>query len=885
MTQRNLVILVLSACTTFDPIERNVCGNGLVEPGEDCDSNDASCVACAVTCKLATDCPNTTYACGVDGLCHAPSGVLAPATAPSLFLVDDLRITDLDHDGIGDVLGVSKTSLEVRFGDAQASLASTFSAVTPPQSGPSAFGDLDGDGTVDTTLVTPDGIVSYTSPYGTASPAVAFLPLMVNGQTLPIRALFPVRGVAIGAIVEDPGTSTLFIEVVSFSNTGTTGETGTFCAVPATDFSPDDLDVYQASGASDPIDLVVSVLTHGATGHHLCATAIHVDAPANDGSRTAHFFDITPPGAAPMRRTVWANLDLDTDPCPSLVNSDGGGAALKAWDGSMSGGHCTLATTAAALPVAPGATASSVAVGRIPLSPTIPFVAADVLVMSSGLYVYNVDLTLPNDVGFTLIYQSERTLNGVAFGDLDGNGSIDAALSAQDDTDLDLVYRAQDGSFPAFVIDRIDTAGVVTTLSIDDYDGNGVGDVAYTEQLIDHEALSVAYGQPGHTRITLPEGVFYTVQSVVPLQVQDSSDPFGVVGDVLILEQLPSGAPALSLLHGSPQRTMLSYFEPRVSNDPLRGQPMRNIVAGNFVSSAGTPQYADLLAFLPSAITTPNNPSASGYLLDGTSDGLDPSDPIDAALGERITGLDDCTGTDAIASGAPCLRTASLMSFPTATDHDIVVGIDHSAPPKAFVIDPWSFTAGGSVPSTIVSSPTTGIPQDAIIHASHAVDLDGDGTPELVLAFAPAETAAAAGAGLVEACAMNATGTPTTCVDLSTPIAAIAPGVSCVDAAPGLVLTSGPTAAPPATPQLIVLCHDATGDSLLARVWWQGGAYQAELVASDLGPLRAIEVGDVTGDGVDDVVAIRGDSGERSVTVLAQCGSRDLTCQATGVAP
>ena len=44
-----LMLLVMStaACTSFDTLGRNVCGNGLIEPGEDCDSSDASCVRCA----------------------------------------------------------------------------------------------------------------------------------------------------------------------------------------------------------------------------------------------------------------------------------------------------------------------------------------------------------------------------------------------------------------------------------------------------------------------------------------------------------------------------------------------------------------------------------------------------------------------------------------------------------------------------------------------------------------------------------------------------------------------------------------------------------------------------------------------------------------------
>src|SRR6188508_55641 len=97
---RSLILLVvLTGCTDFDDLTRNICGNGLVEVGEDCDSSDPTCVRCAVSCSVDEDCPSAAYACGVDGFCHAPSGDLARPSAPVTFQADELRVTDVDHDG------------------------------------------------------------------------------------------------------------------------------------------------------------------------------------------------------------------------------------------------------------------------------------------------------------------------------------------------------------------------------------------------------------------------------------------------------------------------------------------------------------------------------------------------------------------------------------------------------------------------------------------------------------------------------------------------------------------------------------------------------------------------------------------------------------------
>ena len=72
------------------------------------------------------------------------------ATAsPGAFGASELEITDVDHDGIGDVLGLSQTSIVVRHGDPAGRLAAEQSILTTSQTGPAAFGDLDGDGTLD----------------------------------------------------------------------------------------------------------------------------------------------------------------------------------------------------------------------------------------------------------------------------------------------------------------------------------------------------------------------------------------------------------------------------------------------------------------------------------------------------------------------------------------------------------------------------------------------------------------------------------------------------------------------------------------------------------------------------------------------------------------
>jgi len=867
MNYAGIALVVLAGCTSLDPIERGVCGNGLLERGEDCDSTDPSCVACEVACRAANDCPTTAYACGVDGFCHAPSGDVSPPTAASALLATDVRISDIDGDGIGDVLALSNTSVAVRFGDSHAALSSSYSTATPAQTATPALADLDGDGRLDVVIAGADGLVELASPYGTPSPQISRIPLSdPMGNTFSAEAMWRIDDTVVGALLSN-GDGPMQIAVLAFTSDGIVLTGGTLCdnSRSATDFSIADLDVYNASAT----DAVVSAPTGSGATRKACVIAIHINGSA------ATFADITPAGAAPQRKLVFADLDFDNDPCPSLLDSDAGGAGLRVWDGAMAGGHCTLAATTTTLPTGDN-DPTTVAIGRIPLQPGIAFAGNDALVLSTGidLYVAGLPPTLAP------VFFSERRLNAVVAGDLDNDGNVDAVLSAEGEDDLDVVYRVVNGWTPGFIVARLDTAGVVTAMTIGDFDGNGVNDVAFTEHLLDHDRLSVAYDTPGRTQTTIAQGTLDRAISLVPFQLQDSTDPVGVVGDLIVLDQQQgvSTPQAVSIVEGSPDRTMLAYFDPRPSSDPPPHYAYRAVVAGDFVASPGASQFPDVLGFAP-VLSATSGLTIKMFRLDGTAAGLDPNDPLDHADGVAIAGVTYCSG-DQTASG-PCVDDAVLIAWSTAASHDVVIGVDRESPPRAFVIDPWS-AAPSAVTATAV---TASVPAGATIRSLRAVDLDGDGTPELVVAFAPAVDAPASDPGLILACAVAANGVPSSCSDLGAVVAGVLPGATCSDASAGTVAFRDPTTPASIGTPLVALCHDATGDGVLVRIDSSAGSYTATVIASGLAALRAIEVGDVTGDGVDDIVALQGDAGSRSITVLAQCSSRDLACQQTAVQP
>ena len=818
------LLLLLASCTDFDDVTRNVCGNGLLEVGEDCDSNDPSCVKCAVSCATNADCPSDDYACGVDGFCHAPSGDLARPTAPVTFQADDLRVADIDHDGRGDVVGVSRTSIAVRYGDPAASLTGSDSFVTPAQTGPASFGDIDGDGSLDITLATTEGLVSYTSSFGSLSPIDVKSPLTgANGSPLDIVSIHPFGplqfvafGIADGFLIAivfdfaaDPVLDPPPLAVVPCQPR--------LGAIPRAQFSSDKVDIYRAhaDGAAAK-NVVLSFSTvQGAS----CALAI--SGTTNGGYAVV---DVTPTTGALSKKPILIDLDIDNDPCPGLLISDGGPAQMKWWDGRLSGSRCSIDATVTNLPAMPGGQPGGFAIGRIPMKPAIFLISSDAIVMSNGVYVMGGGQMIS-------LYQSSRPLARVSFGDVDGDGDVDGAAVSDTEDDIDILMRYPNG----VELLRYDTAARVTSITVGDYDGNNVGDLAYTEAAINHQKMYVAYGTSDRHLDPLQVATFPTVGSVGLVEFQDSADNLSVADDLIVIQPAAGNvAGAVTILHGSPQRTMLSFLDPRNDVDQ-KNTLFRTAVVGQFAGDT----HPDLMG-----LATTSTGSIRAYEIAGTTNGLSSGE----IAGTAVDGLTDCVVGSA-SSGA-CVDNARYLAWPRPAG-DVVIGVDRRPTPRAMRVDPGQ----AAQPMDML---TQGLPAGAIIQSLYATDLDNDGTRELVAAFS----------GSVRICDMTAEGMPTKCDDVKTAIPSTT--MSCVDAAPGRVGERG----------LVVLCREGTVSTLF-RVTRKAGSLAATELAQGVA-LRSLRVADVTGDGVDDVVAVQGDGSASALVVFPQCTTRDaISCRAT----
>lgn len=302
----------------------------------------------------------------------------------------------------------------------------------------------------------------------------------------------------------------------------------------------------------------------------------------------------------------------------------------------------------------------------------------------------------------------------------------------------------------------------------------------------------------------------------------------------------------MSILHGSPQRTMLGYFDPRPNAPPELGVLLfRGAVTGKFSATAAAAGFNDLFAVAVDPRAAPVNPPrvpTRGWRMEGSAFG--PS--AITAPGNLVTNLADCADST---GGSLCVQDVAYLAWPVTPIKDTVIAIDRATSPHAVTFDPAGTATIEALPNGAL---TAKVPERTVIRAMYATDFDGDGAAELVATFTPR---AADSKGGILVCQVT-NGVPQSCTDLVPAIleATAADGNRvCVDAAPGRLSFRGPLTESQVGSDLVVLCR---GDgSRLYRVRTGATGLEIVLLGTTTTALGALRVGDVTGDKVDDVVA------------------------------
>ena len=218
---KNPVLLILAAlvaltvsCTEFETVELGVCGNRVLEVGEDCDGSSAfdggtcggldTANACFYTCEDTT-CP-AGWSCGTDMRCRQSAAGFELSGGPWTFDVDSFAIGDVDGDGLEDFIGSDREFISVRYGSASTSF-DDFLRVRASQDNPVTYADFDGDARLDVLIPNESGLSVLRGTEGRDLVSVAFSPFDLSDAAIDLQT---VR--ALPADDNDVVEQTLFVD-------------------------------------------------------------------------------------------------------------------------------------------------------------------------------------------------------------------------------------------------------------------------------------------------------------------------------------------------------------------------------------------------------------------------------------------------------------------------------------------------------------------------------------------------------------------------------------------------------------------------------------------------------------------------------------------------
>ena len=155
--------LLSISCRVLPELERNSCGNGVVEPLEDCDLfADTSLQPSGRTllcgqddCRYHCGAPNEMDApvcpagwfCGEDLICRQASDRFVEAeSSPINFNASELLVGDMDGDGIDDLIGGETDRIEVRYGAGDGTFREPFSILVDVPLGQRTIFNTEADG-------------------------------------------------------------------------------------------------------------------------------------------------------------------------------------------------------------------------------------------------------------------------------------------------------------------------------------------------------------------------------------------------------------------------------------------------------------------------------------------------------------------------------------------------------------------------------------------------------------------------------------------------------------------------------------------------------------------------------------------------------------------
>ena len=498
-------LAALAGCKELPAVPANTCGNGVVEPPEDCDTfapaAGAACLPrgapgqCHLDCRRRADgsvpsCP-TGWGCAAQGICRPPTGALEASVQSSLGGVSSLMAGDFDGDGRADVVtlepldGRGRTKLRFHYFDEAGSLTDTRSF--PKLLASPVIADLSGDGRSDV------GFTDFRIGLLVGQSDRSWVPETFSSYHFP-DATVRMLGVYDGQIQDISAVVVLT----------------TLAGVPGL-YVPDTFGILRRRGElPGPIDALVGepvtgdviadpitspcrelfLAVRNATSFWMVDTCTRLDGAAPITFRDrfgAWEVPLDPPAGIEAAPQV---ADMDGDGHLDVLLGAGGRVYVAYGDGNgLSTAipyHLPLANPETVSPEIP----MPLAAGDFTGDGAVDFVFEDHLLISHPSGGDRLPTYLPDRAN----EGAPRTVARIA--DFNGNGRPDVVAASSGRLGIDFFNGTGTPQVTAF---SLATKGPVRLLTVGDFDGDLIGDLAFIEAAgadSDPDALMIAFGSP-----------------------------------------------------------------------------------------------------------------------------------------------------------------------------------------------------------------------------------------------------------------------------------------------------------------------------------------------------------------------------------------------------
>ncbi|MRG96587.1 FG-GAP repeat domain-containing protein [Polyangium spumosum] len=595
----SVALLSLANCLNLPDIDKNVCGNRVIEDeaGEDCDGNpvpdagvdgdvdageDGAVVSrnrcgamCRWVCNVSDDpdvrCPDG-FGCGIDGICHKRGGLSLPALSIGGGGVRRLLGGDFDGDGRHDAVALGDSSLDILFFETNGLIDRTLTV--PNDRRLPAIGDLDADGASDLVLNLGDALGVLTGQGNRTLKPRSYHSGDVDGDTRQVVPLGRIKNeTTLLALISEDGQTTLDTIVIGANNTPVSTKVGG----------------VQPEKWAGELTGAVAVSVNTKSGSECPVVAFEVESFASvillscgeSGKLAEDPKEITipfPPGNSPWAGAFFADADADGDDDLLVGTVDNGGNRYLRFLQNNGSGTFTEAADPPAVVVESGNCGGRVLADKpLAVGDLDGNGALDVVDERGVLYnPYQVQESYTK----SCIDASEVSWSRAVIGDFNGNGLPDILAAREGQTLLDVWSRVEGGELNTFTVPVEEFVG---ELAVGDFDGDSVDDAVFSykpptppdtmkDKPPPHELL-VLFGRP----LAVPDaplslGEFQDLEHIAAGRVkgENALGAPDLLDDLVVLSTSPmSGRKPLTIIEGNVGRRLLAPLTIKEPPSPL----------------------------------------------------------------------------------------------------------------------------------------------------------------------------------------------------------------------------------------------------------------------------------------------------------------------------